>query len=90
LVIEVDGGQHSDNRDYDTTRDQWLKLQGYRVLRFWNNEVLTNIDGVMEIIHGAVNEPPPVSSPGFGGGKYGDAGSSNIALKNKLTKKAES
>ncbi len=74
VVIEVDGGQHSDNKAYDATRDHWLKSQGYRVLRFWNNEVLTNIEGVMEIIQCAVNEPPPVSSPVFGGGKCGDVG----------------
>jgi len=90
LIIEVDGGQHSDNKTYDTVRDQWLEEKGYRVLRFWNNEVWSNIAGVMEVIRCAVNEPPPVSSPGFGGGKYGGAGSTNIALKYKLTTKAES
>ncbi len=68
LIIELDGGQHSDNRDYDAMRDRWLRSQGYRILRFWNNEVLKNIEGVMEIIRRAVNEPPPVSSPVVGGG----------------------
>jgi len=52
LIIEVDGGQHSDNKVYDGKRDHWLKSQGYRVLRFWNNEVLSNIEGVMEIVQG--------------------------------------
>ncbi len=82
LVIEVDGGQHSDNKAYDAARDQWLNTQGYRVLRFWNNDVLTNIEGVMEIVQRAMDEPPPVSSPGFGGGKFGDVGVSGIVHKN--------
>ena len=58
LIIEVDGGQHSDRKVYDEARDRWLTSQGYRVLRFWNNEVLTNIDGVIESIHarGAVSK----------------------------------
>ena len=47
VVIEVDGGQHADNPG-DKERDDWFKTQGYRVLRFWNNEVLNNIEGVLE------------------------------------------
>jgi very-short-patch-repair endonuclease len=49
LVIEVDGGQHAENRR-DMSRTQWLERQGYQMLRFWNNEVLTNIDGVLAVI----------------------------------------
>ena len=49
LIIEVDGGQHAEDPK-DIKRDDWLKGQGYRVLRFWNNEVLNNIDGVLEKI----------------------------------------
>ncbi len=45
LVVEVDGGQHNDS-DYDARRDAWLKAQGYEVLRFWNRDVLAEIDGV--------------------------------------------
>ena len=45
LVVEVDGGQHNGSA-YDAQRDAWLLGQGYRVLRFWNREVLTNADGV--------------------------------------------
>src|SRR5271163_3294932 len=48
LVIEVDGGQHSESAD--TTRTAWLQSQGWRVLRFWNNDVLSNTDGVVETI----------------------------------------
>jgi len=46
LIVEVDGGQHNDSAS-DTARDRRLTEQGYRVLRFWNNDVLDNIDGVL-------------------------------------------
>jgi very-short-patch-repair endonuclease len=50
LVIEVDGGQHNVNKAKDDLRTAWLESQGYRVMRFWNNEVLQNLDGVREVI----------------------------------------
>ena len=50
LIIELDGGQHSQQTDYDRERDGWLGDQGFVVLRFWNNDVMQNIDGVMEVI----------------------------------------
>ena len=49
LAIEVDGGQHSENAA-DTIRTAWLQSQGWRVLRFWNNDVLSNTNGVIETI----------------------------------------
>ncbi|MGA7426008.1 MAG: endonuclease domain-containing protein, partial [Rhodoplanes sp.] len=53
LIIEVDGGQHAiDARDKG--RDAFLRSQGYRVLRFWNNDVLTNTTGVLETIADAL------------------------------------
>jgi very-short-patch-repair endonuclease len=48
LAVEVDGGQHS--QAVDAERDNWLRDQGFVLLRFWNNEVLKNIDGVREVI----------------------------------------
>ena len=45
LVIELDGGQHDANAEEDARRTAWLEAQGYRVLRFWNNEVFENLDG---------------------------------------------
>jgi very-short-patch-repair endonuclease len=54
LVVEVDGGQHAESAT-DKQRDQWLVSHNYRVMRFWNNDVLKNIDGVLEAIHSAVN-----------------------------------
>lgn len=53
LVIEVDGGQHSDSAE-DAIRDQRLADEGYRVLRFWNNDVLGNLDGVLTTIQSAL------------------------------------
>ena len=50
IVIEVDGGQHMSAREKDSERDKWLVEQGFRVLRFWNNEVFKNTDGVLEKI----------------------------------------
>ena len=52
LIIELDGGQHNeiDNIKYDIKRTQYLNSQGYKVIRFWNNEIRDNFDGVMEAI----------------------------------------
>lgn len=50
IVIEVDGGQHAENNK-DKTRDKWLNDQGFKVLRFWNNDVLENIEGVLESLY---------------------------------------
>src|SRR5205807_9314645 len=60
LVIEVDGGQHADNAS-DATRDRYLRSEGFRVLRFWNNDVLRNTDGVLEMVLSALATAP---SPG--------------------------
>ena len=62
LIIEVDGGQHAAQADYDEERTRWLKVQGYRVLRFWNNEVLADTEAVAQAIFDAVEKlgsPPP-------------------------------
>ena len=50
LVIEIDGGQHADALDYDRQRDRWLASQGFKVLRFWNNDVMGNLEGVLEMV----------------------------------------
>jgi len=49
LIVELDGGQHADSAS-DRRRDAWLRGQGFRVVRFWNADVLTNIDGVMTVL----------------------------------------
>lgn len=50
LIVEVDGGQHSEQVAYDSERSAWLGAQGFRILRFWNNEVLKEIEVVKEVI----------------------------------------
>jgi len=55
LVVEVDGGQH-DGSEYDRERDEWLEREGYRVVRFWDNEVMKEIEGVMEEIARVLRE----------------------------------
>jgi very-short-patch-repair endonuclease len=50
LIIEVDGGQHSWQQDHDQKREKFLEKQGFKVLRFWNHDVLKNINGVAEKI----------------------------------------
>ena len=47
LIIEIDGGQHTDRKKADAVRTRWLEEKGYCVVRFWNNDVLANTDGVL-------------------------------------------
>ncbi len=62
IIIEVDGGQHSVEKEKDRERDNYLKKQGFEVLRFWNNEALTNIEGVLEMIRGnCLKSPLPLT-----------------------------
>ena len=61
-MIELDGGQH-DGAASDIVRTDYLEAAGYRVLRFWNNDVLNNIDGVMQTIVDAVRAAPPTPDP---------------------------
>ncbi len=60
LIVELDGGQHADNPD-DTARTEWLESQGYRVVRYWNNEVMENLDGVLEDLSVKLTSPPLAS-----------------------------
>ncbi len=50
LIIEVDGGHHSEQLKYDSERKTWLEEQGFRLLRFWDNQVLKETDAVKEMI----------------------------------------
>jgi len=54
IAIELDGGQHGEMQIQDNLRAVWLEAQGWEVVRFWNNEVLRNIEGVLEKISGSV------------------------------------
>ena len=67
LIIELDGGQHAIEKDKDQRRDQYLSERGFEVLRFWNNDVIENIDGVMETIRLRCMCHPPLTPPVKGG-----------------------
>ena len=81
VVIEIDGGQHADCAD-DVARDAFLDAEGFKVLRFWNNEVLQQRDAVLEVIGLALRErgvvkhrsPPPQPSPLKGEGVVRERG----------------
>ena len=61
----VDGGQHADDGE---ARTRWLEARGYRVIRFWNNDVLANTDGVLRMILDALRAAPHPTSPSRGEG----------------------
>ena len=54
LVVELDGGQHDEQKAYDDRRTEKIARDGFKVIRFWNDDVLNNIEGVMETIEDAV------------------------------------
>jgi very-short-patch-repair endonuclease len=68
LVIEVDGGQHAVDVEKDRARTLYLEAQGYRVIRFWNNDVLERIEGVVNEIEVALKTCPPPTPPASGRG----------------------
>jgi len=55
LILEIDGGQHDVEKEKDEIRTNWLISEGYRVLRFWNIDGLTNLEGVLETIRININ-----------------------------------
>ena len=61
LVIEVDGSQHGfeANQRHDEARTRWLESEGYRVMRFWNNDVMSRTAAVLEAIHDMLGVTPP-------------------------------
>ncbi|MGV8074636.1 MAG: endonuclease domain-containing protein [Syntrophobacteraceae bacterium] len=65
LIVELDGGQHASQVEEDRNRTAYLAAQGFRVVRFWNNQVLSDIQSVLTVIHGALasDSPSPQPSP---------------------------
>ena len=61
LIVEVDGSQHGDDKGLrrDDVRTRWLQSEGYRVIRFWNNDVMSRTDAVLETIHDIITVTPP-------------------------------
>jgi very-short-patch-repair endonuclease len=70
LVIELDGGQHGERQDADEQRSAELSERGYRLIRFWNNEITENIEGVLETIRRALEAAP--TSPSLSAPKGGE------------------
>jgi very-short-patch-repair endonuclease len=68
LIIEIDGGHHDRQSPDEDKRTRFLEDQGYRVLRFWNSEVLSNREGVQAIIADNLASPPPRPAPIEGAG----------------------
>jgi len=62
VVVELDGGQHGLDPN-DKIRDEWLRAEGYKVLRFWDNQVFSNLEGVLESIRNALFTPHPDPLP---------------------------
>ncbi len=58
LVVELDGGQHATRNLANEARTHWLQQQGYRVIRFWNNDVLQNLEGVLAMLQAALPRGP--------------------------------
>ncbi len=57
LALELDGSQHAEIKQIDAERTSWLNAKGWQVLRFWNNDVLQNIDGVLGVISNHIRPP---------------------------------
>lgn len=72
MIVELDGDQHAWRITHDLRRDAFLRSEGFLVLRFWNNEVFTNIDGVLQRIGiegWKLASPPPLAGEDLGGGE---------------------
>ena len=72
IIVELDGGQHGlpEEMNHDNKRNEWFEAQGYKVLRFWDNEVLKNTRAVLEVIwKHCLNHPPLNPLPSREGGK---------------------
>jgi len=59
IIIELDGGQHATNRHSDKERESWLAGEGFQIIRFWNNDVFENLEGVLEAIRRVLTVPLP-------------------------------
>jgi len=63
LIVELDGGQHAAHQDEDNHRSEWLESQGFRVIRFWNHDVLKQIEAIKEVITLNLITPHPDLPP---------------------------
>ena len=70
-IVELDGGQHAQNQDYDHSRSECLQSRGFKVIRFWNHDILKQVEVVKEVIFGSLNTPHPDLPPQGGEGNKG-------------------
>ena len=63
IIIELDGGQHMEQERYDQTRTNWLQANGFLVLRFWNNDIAENLEGVLESLFSTIEKSRPAITP---------------------------
>jgi len=69
IIIELDGGQHKTSQEEDEERDAWFRKQGFTVLRFWNSEVIQDMNAILEVVKNSLIEAPsPLPSPTRGEG----------------------
>src|SRR5579859_1927815 len=83
LIVEIDGGQHADPSDYEARRTRCLEVNGFRILRFWNNDVMENEEGVYERIMTelrAATTPSPSHAFGAGPALSRSRGSQRLPL----------
>ena len=95
LIVEIDGGQHDRASPQEAERSLFLRNEGYRILRFWNNEVLANLDGVHAMIADALGHitptqtlpgtPSPLMGEGRGGGEFSASRSSSRRRAGRIT-----
>jgi very-short-patch-repair endonuclease len=69
IIIELDGGQHAEQAEQDSQRTNWLHSEGFVVLRFWNHQVLEDLETVIEVIWNAVRAASPHPNPPPQGGR---------------------
>jgi adenine-specific DNA-methyltransferase len=67
LVVELDGGQHVQMKETDRMRTKYIEKHGYRVVRFWDSDVLMKTDAIMEAIYAELQVPSPLPSPAIAG-----------------------
>jgi len=92
LVIELDGGQHEMHRADDERRDAYLHSAGYRVLRFWNNDVTQNLDGVLQAIDAALRldpHPGPLPQAGEGDKRMRAKHKRMVKMREKISAQTE-
>ena len=83
LIVELGGGQHADQLIYDERRTLELQAMGYRVLRFWNNDVLASLESVLEVLLEALASPGPSPQPSPRSGEGQERGKHQASLHEK-------